>query len=229
MTRRLATAALALALALQAACGGPPPRRPAPVPAPPPAPPPPPPPAFTATDAWTREPGLVLRSDSAPTTLPHMFMRLQVLRADSAGLLVRCIVCRGQPTGWVDSARVAYAPLAPADARRLELADFALAVRDAAVRGDLEALRAVMSRDFVHSLEGAEGALEAIGAWRGYRANDLRRLPFLLDRGIAGVRGTPVWAAPPEYATTPNYLDLRAGFRRGPDGWEWIFLVRSGL
>lgn len=194
----------------------------------PPAPAPPPaPPGFTAGEAWTREPGLVLRSDSAPTTLPYIFMRLQVLRVDSAGLLVRCLVCPGSPTGWVDSARVAYAPAPPHEAARLALADFALAVRDAAQRGDMNTLRALMARDFVHSLSGPEGVLEAIGAWQRHRTNDLRRLPFLLDRGIVSVPGTPVWAAPPEYATRPGFADLRAGFRRGPDGWEWLFLVRA--
>ncbi|HYJ80438.1 MAG TPA: hypothetical protein VEW03_12575 [Longimicrobiaceae bacterium] len=218
-------AAVVLAALVAAACG--PARRPAPPPAPLP-PPPPPPPAFTAAEVWTREPGLVLRSDSAPTTLPYVFMRLQVLRVDSAGLLVRCLVCRGAPTGWIDSTRVAYAPAPPREAARLGLADFALAVRDAAQRGDIATLRALMARDFVHSLSGGEGVLEAVGAWRQHRANDLRRLPFLLDRGIVIVPGTPVWAAPPEYATQPAYTDLRAGFRRGPDGWEWLFLVRPG-
>ena len=59
-----------------------------------------------------------------------------------------------------------------------------------------------------------------------YRTLD--RMPFVLDRGVATVVGTPVWAAPPDYAADSRYGDLRAGFRRGPQGWEWIFLVRGG-
>ena len=216
-----------VALTAAAACGG---RRaaPAPAPLPPPAPPPGPPP-FTATEVWTREPGVPLVSETATVPVPHTSMRLEVLRVDSARLLVRCPVCLGQPTGWVERARVVHEPLAPVDAARLELADFVLAVREAARRRDVAALRPVMSRDFVHSLEAGEGVLEALATWQRRYNADLDRLPALLDRGVVNVPGTQVWAAPPEYAAQLGYLDLRSGFRRGANGWEWIFLVRSGL
>ena len=125
---------------------------------------------------------------------------------------------------------VVYLPQDPAAAARLELADFALAVRDAANRRDVEALRGVMSRDFVHTLGPVElGVLETLAQWAREDYRQLDRLPFLLDRGIAAVPGTLVWAAPPEFAYQAGYGDLRAGFRRGADGWEFVFLVRSGL
>lgn len=197
-------------------------------PPPPPAPPPGPPP-FTATEVWTAQPGLVLRGDSASVTLPWAFMRLQVLRADSTELLVRCLVCRGAPTGMLPRASVVHEVRAPADAAKLELADFALAVREAARLRDYDALRALMSRDFVYSLDDAEGVLEALAAWQGRRTGDLQRLPSLLDRGILSAGASGVWAAPPEYVTQRGYNDLRAGFRRGPNGWQFIFLVRPGL
>lgn len=47
-------------------------------------------------------------------------------------------------------------------------------------------------------------------------------------RGGRCMLGAQVWAAPPEYATDRRYADLRAGFRRGAEGWEWIFLVQDG-
>lgn len=218
-------------MALLAATACTPPPRPAPVPPPPPAPPPAPagPPPFTGTEVWTSHPGVVLRAESGPVTLPWTFMRLAVMRIDSTELQVRCLICRGAPVGMVRRDEVIHEVRAPVDAAKLDLADFALAVRDAARRRDLEALRRVMSNDFTSDFNGPEGVLAAIGNWQGRRASDLERLPFLLDRGIASVGPGGVWAAPPEHATQRGYNDLRAGFRRGPSGWQFIFLVRPGL
>ena len=227
MTGRLRSMA-AVALCVLAACVPPP--RPAPVPPPPPPPPPPAPPPgpppFAATEVWTAQPGLVLRVPGGDVTLPWTFTRLQVMRIDSTELLVRCLTCRGAPTGLISRASVVHQALPPADAAKLELADFALAVREAARLRDYDALRAMMSRDFVHSLDDAEGVLEAVAAWQGRRASDLQRLPALLDRGLMSVGPGGVWAAPPEFVTQRGYNDLRAGFRRGRNGWEFIFLVR---
>lgn len=223
-------------LVLIAACG-PAQRRPAPTSAPPPAPtvppvvqPPAPPPIVQFQAVWTRDAGTQLRTEAGGVPLPYVFMRLEVLRADTADLLVRCAVCPGTPEGWIERARVVHAPLPPADAARLDLADFVLAVREAAAQRDLEALRPVMPRDFVHSLGPLDmGLLETFASWEREAYRTLDRMPFVLDRGVATVVGTPVWAAPPEYATVQGYGDLRAGFRRGPDGWEWIFLVHGGM
>jgi len=224
--RRRTFGAAALALLALAACT-PPPRPAPPAPAPPPAPPGPTP--FTAAEVWTAQPGLVLRGDSGAVTLPWAFMRMAVLRVDSAELLVRCMVCRGFPTGRVAKSAVVHEVRTPLEARQLSLADFALAVREAARRKDVPALRRVMARDFVYSLDFAEGVLETVAAWQGRRASDLDRLPGLLDRGIASTGGGGVWAAPPEFVSQRGYPDLRAGFRQGRDGWEFIFLVRPEL
>ncbi|HET7463230.1 MAG TPA: hypothetical protein VFJ82_18390 [Longimicrobium sp.] len=216
----------ALGLLGLAACTPPPPPAPPPLPSPTaPAGPPP----FTATEVWSAEPGLVLRGDSGAVTLPWAFMRMAVLRVDSTELLVRCMACRGFPAGRVERSRVVHEARTPLQARQLGLADFALAVREAARRKDVEALRRVMSRDFISTLEGPEGPGEAVAGWQGPRASELERLAGLLDRGIVSTGGGGVWAAPPEFANQRGYADLRAGFRRGRDGWEFIFLVRSGL
>ncbi len=222
MTRRPLRAAV---LALLAVACTPPPRPAAPLPAPPPPAAPAEPP-FTAPEVWTAEPGLMLRGDSGSVTLPWAFMRMAVLRVDSTELVVRCMACRGFPVGRVEKSRVVHQVRTPLEARQLGLADFALAVREAARRKDVEALRRVMARDFVFSLELGEGVLETLAAWQGRRAGDLERLPGLLDRGLVSTGGGGVWAAPPEFVTQRGYADLRAGFRRGPDGWEFIFLVR---
>lgn len=221
-----------LLLAL-AACAAPP-RPPAPAPSPePPAPaaePVAPPAVAVGASVWNRDPGARLRGGAAMTVLPYLFLRLEVLEADSAELRVRCVHCPGVPEGWIGREQVVHRAETPLTAARMELADFALAVREAGLRRDVAALRPVMARDFAHELGPIDpGLLETLAAWEreGYRALD--RLPFLLDRGVASVPGTPVWAAPPEHAATLLYRDLRAGFRRGAEGWEWLFLVRDGL
>jgi hypothetical protein len=244
MSRARRFAALLGLLLLAAACARPQPPRPQPAPPPPPPPPPapspPPPPVFSATQAWARQGGLALRADtpsSAPATavalVPHAFMRLEILQADTphvTRLQVRCATCPGRPVGWVLKGEVVYESPPPLEqARRQELADFVLALRDAAIRRDIPALRQVMARDFVHSFEAGEGVLEAVHAWERHRGNDLVFLPALLDRGIVPVPSTSVWAAPPEFVSQPGYRELRAGFRRGPEGWEWLFLVRAGM
>ena len=227
-------AAVLSLLCLLAACGAPA-RRPAPVLPPPVAPPPAPavqpapPPIVQFQSVWTRDAGSQLRTDAGTVPLPYVFMRLEVLRADTTDLLVRCVHCPGAEEGWIGREHVVHAPLRTEAAARLDLAEFVLAVRQAASQRDVDALRAVMARDFVHSLGPLDmGLLETFAAWEREAYRTLDRMPFVLDRGVATVTGTPVWAAPPEYASQQGYGDLRAGFRRGPQGWEWIFLVRGG-
>jgi hypothetical protein len=231
LMRRTAVSILCLILA---ACG--PARRPAPIAPPPPPPviaepvPPPPPPIVAGGSVWTRDAGTQLRTEQGGVPMPFLFMRLEVLRADTTDLLVRCVHCPGVPQGWVPREGVVHIIRRPEEARRLDLAEFVLAVRDAASRRDVETLRRAMSSDFVHSLGPLEmGLLETFAAWEREQYRTLDRLPFILDRGVSTVSGTPVWAAPPEWAASLQYRDLRAGFRRGPGGWDWIFLVRDGI
>ena len=221
---------LPLLLLASACTAAPPPPAPAPEPEPAPAAEPALPEIAAGRSVWNRDPGVQLRGGAGGATLPYLFMRLEVLEADSAEVRVRCVHCPGTPEGWIARERVVHVPSRPEEAAGGDLAGFALALRDAAIRQDLRALRAVMSHEFSHQLSPLEpGLLETLAAWEreGYRTLD--RFPFLLDRGIAAVAGTQVWAAPPEYATDRRYADLRAGFRRGAEGWEWIFLVRDGM
>ena len=95
-------------------------------------------------------------------------------------------------------ARVAWEARPPAEARQGDLADFVVALRGAAVRQDWEALRSVMARDFVHTLGPIDmGLLETFAAWEREQYRTLDRMPFILDRGVASVPGTTIWAAPP--------------------------------
>jgi hypothetical protein len=225
--RRTALAVLAVLLA---AC-----RPPSPDLSPVPGPEPPaqpevdaPPRLGVGSIAWNREQGIALRAGSGARTLPFRFMRLDVLEVDSAEVRVRCRFCPGEPEGWIAIGDVVHVPARPLEARD-DLAEFALAVRTAALHRDVDALRPVMSREFSHQLgPGEPGLIETLSAWAAEEYASLDRVPWLLDRGVAPVPGTTLWAAPPEHATTRGYADLRAGFRRGADGWEWIFLVRDG-
>lgn len=196
------------------------------------------PPATTESSAappapvvWTARPGVELSTESGVTTLPRAMMRLDAISADPQGLRVRCSACAEPLEGVVARNAVIYEAVRPIEAARGSVAEFALAVRAAAERRDVEALREVMSPDFSFTFGGAEGRLEALGAWEreGYRSLD--RLSALLDRGVVDRwEGQPasadeLWVAPPEYLSRPDYLDLRAGFRRVGGEWRWVFFV----
>jgi len=207
-----------------AACGSPP------APASPPATPESlaPPPAPTV---WTAREGVTLTTESGDVRLPHAFLRLDVLAADSQGLRVRCASCAEPREGVVSRDAVIYQPARPSEAARGSVAEFALAVRAAAAQRDIEALREVMSQEFSFTFGGAEGRLEALAAWEreGYRSLD--RLPAILDRGVVNrwaaqpAQYDELWVAPPEYLASPEYLDLRAGFRKVGGEWRWVFFI----
>ena len=124
---------------------------------------------------------------------------------------------------------VVFEPLSPAAAAERDLASFALAVRDAAGRRDVRALRPVMAPDFTFSFVGLQGAEAALVAWAAEGFQSLERVPALLDRGLA-TRDSLLWTAPPEHFERLDYRGFRLGFRRLPEGrWEWVFLVRSEI
>lgn len=199
-------------------------------PVPPPAPPPPAPApepfVFPYTSVWTREADTPLRGEGGVSRVPRPFTRLDVIRVDSAGVYVRCAACGGGAAGRVDTSAVVFRAGTPEEAARGELAEFLLAVREAAARRDAAALRPVMSELFTHSpLLGGDGRLEALAAWERERFRALDHLPALLDRGVA-TRDERLWVAPPEYLEADGYRGYRTGFRRADRGWEWVFLVQ---
>ena len=153
-------------------------------------------------------------------------MRLEVLGSDSAMLRVRCPVCIPAGEGLIPKAEVVWEEQAPSVAARGELAEFVVAVRAAAARRDVVALRPVISRRFVHSLAGGDGPLEATSTWEREGFRTLDPLPMLLDHGV--LPDGPLWVGPPEYLSDRSYRGLRTGFRREGDQWEWVFLVRDG-
>ncbi|HET8656571.1 MAG TPA: hypothetical protein VFL93_13710 [Longimicrobiaceae bacterium] len=196
----------------------------APVPPPSPAPPPaptPPPPALV----WTARPDVVLRRDSSSLRLPRPFTRLDVRGADSASFVVRCLVCADTALARVDTAEVIFRPLPPDSAARGSLAEFALALRTAALGHSWVALHDLMTPDFFYSFRGADGRDNALRAWDWSDGKALDEVPVLLDRGL-GTAPDGIWAAPPEYLAVTSYAGTRLGIRRSDDGrWRWIFMV----
>lgn len=197
---------------------------------PPPAAPPPPPAApvfeFPYAQVWTAHERVAIRGDTT-VVVPRPLTRLTVLSADSSGIEVRCDLCRPPLAGRVGHREVLTEASAPAEAARGTLAEFALAVRDAADRGDLSAVAPVMNADFFASYLGPQSAARALAAWSREGLRTLRRVPDLLDRGLA-TRDSLLWVAPPEHVETHAYRGLRLGFKRGPHGrWEWLFLLEG--
>lgn len=195
------------------------------VPPPPPAPEPPTPP-FPFSQVWNRTAGAELVGDSARYPLPRVAMRLEVVSTDSAGPIVRCVACLGSPSGRLAAAEMVVDTLPPGVAARVGLAELVVAVRSAASRRDIEALRPVLSRLFTHSLAGGDSPIEAEGAWRRERFRTLDLVPALLDGGV--VDDGPIWVAPPDFVERPGFTGLRTGFAREDGVWKWIFLTRSG-
>lgn len=198
----------------------------------PPAPPPPAPnpaPVAPAPDTvWTAAPGVVLRVDADSVVVSLPLTRLEVLASDSAGLRVRCAICADTRAGVVDTAAVIHRPALPETAAAGTLAEFALAVRHAAARRDLEALRSVMAPDFSFSMIGGHGRDNALEHWRWEDFRTLDRVPALLDSGLSPLHD--FWVAPLEYASVLQFTGLRLGFRRTPAGrWEWVFLMRGEM
>ena len=187
------------------------------------------PPAFDFPHpvVWTASRGVTVHGDSASFVLPRTFTALEVLGADSAGVLVRCESCPRIPVGRVPHDEVIHTPMPPATAAHGTLAEFALAIRAAAERGDTAALTPVMAYDFTFSFVGEQGVPQALAGWRSDDLRTLALVPALLDRGLAPAPGG-VWAAPPEFVDDPGYHGLRLGFRRTAGGtWEWLFLLRG--
>lgn len=183
--------------------------------------------AFPHPTVWTAFRDVAVRGDSLVTVVPRTLTALEVLRADSEGILVRCARCPREPVGWVLHREVLHTPLEPAVAAYGTLGEFALAVRDAAARGDTAALRHVMAPDFTFSFIGAQGVAQAIAGWASDDLSTLSRVPGLLDHGLVPGPGG-IWAAPPEFMETLGYHGLRLGFRRTVNGvWEWLFLLRG--
>lgn len=183
------------------------------------------PPAFSYAFAWTARADVSVFSDTGEIVVRNTFTRLNVLGVDTLGVRVRCLYCIPALEGTAAREDLVYEALPPDSAARLGLAEFALAVREAASQRDQDALSRVMSRDFTFSLDGGGGPLDAFNRWRfqGFRALD--NLPPLLDRGLV-TRDSTIWSAPPAFVTDVYYQGLRAGFRRGTqDRWEWIYLV----
>ncbi len=222
MTRFVRCAALWMLLG-SVACIAPRPPAPPPTPV---VPEPPAPPPFAYDTVWVGSEGASLRTDAAPPIVLRPFVRLEVAGADSARLRVRCTVCTRPAEGWVNRDAVVFEPIDPAVAASGDLAEFVLAVRQAAGRRDLDALRSAMAPGFTHSFGRASGRLEAIAGWERERFAALDRLPALLDRGLVP-RAGQLWVAPPEYVERPDYVGWRAGFRREGERWVWMFLVRG--
>jgi hypothetical protein len=199
-------------------------------PPPPVAPPEPvePPFEFPHAYVWSGRPGIELRVDSVTTAdIPRAHTRLDVIDADADGVVVRCARCAGSVEGRADWADVEWEALEPAAAAHGSISGFALAIRRAAERRDVEALRRVMARDFTYSLIGPQGREAALVVWQEEGFAALGEIARILDGGLA-TRDGSLWAAPAEHLEEFGYRGYRVGFRATPDGrWEWTFLIRG--
>jgi hypothetical protein len=186
---------------------------------------PPPLPPFPSALAWTARPDVRVLTDEGETWIRNPFTRLNVLHVDTIGLRVRCLYCIPAIEGSLAREDVVYQASSPTAAARATLADFALAIRDAAERRDQGALHAVMPGDFTFSFGGGGGANSAFIRWQWEGFRSLDNLPPLLDRGLA-TQDSVIWVAPSVFLSDAEYHGLRSGFRRNRAGeWEWIFLV----
>jgi hypothetical protein len=185
-------------------------------------------PAFPADLVWTREPETVVRRpDGSGVSLPYIFTRLEVVGVDSVGLVVRCATCFGAPEGYVEKEAILHEELPPEVAAWGSLDEFALAVRGAAQRGELDRLRPIMAPDFSHSFVGIQTPEGAFSSWESEQFSSLAAVPDLLDRGLA-TRDGRIWSAPPDFVERWEFRGLRLGFRQRVDGrWEWLYLIRS--
>lgn len=201
---------------------------PPPPPAAPPAPPPPPPPPEVV---WTERADVEVRADSVTFTLPRPFTRLDVVERDSLGhLLVTCPLCATEVAGTVLLEDVLFEPRSPAESAVGSLADFALAIRDAAAWRRVESLPPVMASDFTFGFSAQRDRGVTITAWEWENFRNLDQVPRLLDAGLVRI-DDDFWVAPADYAERPGYQGLRLGFKRNPTTgrWEWLFLVRGEL
>jgi hypothetical protein len=61
---------------------------------------------FTYGVVWTAMANIAVRTEYGIAAIPHLFTRLDVLEADSAGLRIRCTRCEHPLEGWVELASV---------------------------------------------------------------------------------------------------------------------------
>lgn len=210
-------------LLLLGGCGGPPPPAPSPAPEPEPAPPPLP------QVVWTARPEVTVRRGTTAVALERPFTRLDVAGRDSTGMLVvTCAYCEPLVSGLVAESDVVVEPRTPQEAAAGSIAEFALAVRDAAAWRRIEDLTPVMASDFTFGFSAQRDRAITLTAWEWERFRNLDQVPRLLDEGMVEIE-TDFWVAPVEYAGTPGYQGLRLGFRRSAETgrWEWLFLVRG--
>jgi hypothetical protein len=182
--------------------------------------------AFPHALGWTLSSGADLRaSDGEPLPAPRPFTRVEVIGVDSLGLRVRCEGCGGVEA-YADPERLLFEAPPPGVAAWGTLEEFALAIRDAAARRDLESLRPVMSPEFSHGFIGVQTPESAFATWIAEDFATLDAVPALLDGGLASRDGR-IWSAPPAFVEELGFRGLRIGFRQSGGRWEWIYLIRG--
>ena len=182
-------------------------------------------PPFPVEVVWTARAEVPLDTGLRRIAIERIFQRLDVVERDSIGLRVRCGGCPASPEGYVEEEDILYEAVPPGVAMWGELPDFALAIREAAARRDLEALRPVMAPEFTFAFVGQQNPAAALDVWRAEGFTSLDRLIELLDGGLA-TRDGDIWVAPAEFVEVPGYRGIRTGMRQAADGrWEWLYLI----
>lgn len=212
------------ALLLGAGC------RTVPPPPPPPAPPPEPvvePVSYPYPDtAWTALPRVVLSDSSGSWAIEGLLTKLIVVGGDSASLRARCAICDDTVYRWVSREEVIY-EVPPVDSTTTgSIAEFAFAVRQAAVTRNMEAIWPLLAPDFTFGALSTSGKDRAVMAWMSDNFSTLDVVPGMLDAGLTEM-GT-WWVAPAAYARAFDYRGPRIGFTRTREGrWEWAFFVEG--
>lgn len=177
--------------------------------------------------AWVAGDSVALDIEGGEAVSLDPFTRLDVVALSEGRLRVRCDVCPDPRFGTVAVDEVVTRSLYPQPASYADLSTFALAIRSAAERRDLRALRSVMAPDFTYSFIGPQTRDAALDVWRAEGFQALDAVPGLLDSGLGTTEGR-IWSAPLEYRTDLAYRGYRVGFRRNEVGrWEWLYLIRG--
>lgn len=217
--------AVLFVLLLVSGCGQTPPPPPAPPPSPPEEPAPPPAPQAV----WTIAPEVAVRHNGSATAIARPLMRLDVEGWREDGTLEAvCAYCDGEVRGGVQPREVIWDPEVPTEAASGTLAEFALAIREAAAWRRIEQLLPVMAPDFTFGFSAQRDRALTPRAWEWEEYRSLDQVPRLIDEGLVAI-GPDFWVAPEEYAERPGYTGLRLGFRRSEESgrWEWLFLVQG--
>jgi hypothetical protein len=105
-----------------------------------------------------------------------------------------------------------------------DAAEAVRAVRRAAAKRDVAALRTLIADDITWSFGAAPGADGAIAMWQA-DGTQLEAMVKVLDGGCRLDEAGAQVTCPPAYTESPGYLGHRAGFEKRGQAWKLTFFV----